>query len=219
MFARKNITKENIEKAELVLVDNGIEASEAQTVLQAIGYALLDTELYPGVGADEANFDELFAELPDSLKGRPVPMQAYAALLKQLSNEFAIYIYDERDVEKGIELEMWTNGGVDMFTFIDFRDDLSEKCNPYRLVELFRKYVDEFEVDEEIHTHMEDQRYRNDFTYEKAVEDFTDYHNTLNGYANKLESTLAELECRLMLTREMCEDAEEFSLRDLRKLV
>ena len=30
-----------------VLIDNGIEADEAQVVLQAIGYALLDTELYP----------------------------------------------------------------------------------------------------------------------------------------------------------------------------
>ena len=33
--------------AEQVLVDNGIERDEADTVLQAIGYALLDTELYP----------------------------------------------------------------------------------------------------------------------------------------------------------------------------
>ena len=33
--------------AERVLIDNGIDPDEAQTVLQAIGYALLDTELYP----------------------------------------------------------------------------------------------------------------------------------------------------------------------------
>lgn len=36
-----------VEAAEKVLVDNGIEKDEASTVLQAIGYALLDTELYP----------------------------------------------------------------------------------------------------------------------------------------------------------------------------
>ena len=35
------------EKAERVLIDNGIEADEAEVVLQAIGYVLLDTELYP----------------------------------------------------------------------------------------------------------------------------------------------------------------------------
>lgn len=38
---------EVIRKAEQVLIDNGIEADEAETVLQAIGYVLLDEELYP----------------------------------------------------------------------------------------------------------------------------------------------------------------------------
>lgn len=41
------ISPEQIQKAEQVLIDNGIEADEAQTVLQAIGYVLLDTALYP----------------------------------------------------------------------------------------------------------------------------------------------------------------------------
>lgn len=41
------IDKETIKKAEQVLIDNGIEPDEADTVLQAIGYVLLDEELYP----------------------------------------------------------------------------------------------------------------------------------------------------------------------------
>lgn len=41
------ITRENIDRAEEVLIDNGIEPDEAVTVLQAIGYTLLDAELYP----------------------------------------------------------------------------------------------------------------------------------------------------------------------------
>ena len=36
-----------IKKAEQILIDNGIETDEAGIVLQAIGYALLDMELYP----------------------------------------------------------------------------------------------------------------------------------------------------------------------------
>ena len=40
------VTNETIKSAEQVLIDNGIEPDEAQTVLQAIGYVLLDTELY-----------------------------------------------------------------------------------------------------------------------------------------------------------------------------
>lgn len=40
-------TAEVIAHAEQCLVDNGIEADEAQVVLQALGYILLDEELYP----------------------------------------------------------------------------------------------------------------------------------------------------------------------------
>ncbi len=42
----KVITREDIRRAEKVLIDNGIEPDEASTVLQAIGYTLLDKELY-----------------------------------------------------------------------------------------------------------------------------------------------------------------------------
>lgn len=41
------ITDIDIKRAEQILIDNGIEPDEAPTVLQAIGYALLDEELYP----------------------------------------------------------------------------------------------------------------------------------------------------------------------------
>ncbi len=47
MVVQKDISPNEIKNAEQVLIDNGIEKHEAQTVLQAIGYTLLDTELYP----------------------------------------------------------------------------------------------------------------------------------------------------------------------------
>ena len=40
------ITKDKIKAAEQVLIDNGIEASEADTVLQAVCYVLLDWDPY-----------------------------------------------------------------------------------------------------------------------------------------------------------------------------
>ena len=40
------ITPQKLRAAEQVLVDNGIEPDEADIVLQAVGYALLDAELY-----------------------------------------------------------------------------------------------------------------------------------------------------------------------------
>lgn len=52
MTARKSlwfeseVTNDKIYQAERCLIDNGIEIDEASTVLQAIGYILLDAELY-----------------------------------------------------------------------------------------------------------------------------------------------------------------------------
>lgn len=41
------ITANSVKAAEKVLADNGIEEDETQSVLQAVGYALADVELYP----------------------------------------------------------------------------------------------------------------------------------------------------------------------------
>lgn len=42
-----DITEQQIVAAEKCLIDNGIDVDEADTVLQAIGYILLDINLYP----------------------------------------------------------------------------------------------------------------------------------------------------------------------------
>lgn len=43
---KTSVDKEDIKMAEQVLIDNGIDADEVDIVLQAVGYALLNTELY-----------------------------------------------------------------------------------------------------------------------------------------------------------------------------
>ena len=42
------VSPDDIAAAEQILIDNGAEKNKARTILQAIGYALLDTELYFG---------------------------------------------------------------------------------------------------------------------------------------------------------------------------
>ena len=39
------LNEDNIKRALQVLIDNGIEKDEADTVLEAIGYVMLDTDL------------------------------------------------------------------------------------------------------------------------------------------------------------------------------
>jgi hypothetical protein len=45
-YVKYNLGESCIKKGEQILVDNGIEEDEAETVLEAIGYALIDTEIY-----------------------------------------------------------------------------------------------------------------------------------------------------------------------------
>ena len=47
-YAEGQINVDQIRSAEQCLIDNGVEPDEVGTVLQALGYILLDTELYPG---------------------------------------------------------------------------------------------------------------------------------------------------------------------------
>ena len=42
-----NVSEEDVVKAQQVLIDNGIDEDEADSVLQALGYTLLGVELYP----------------------------------------------------------------------------------------------------------------------------------------------------------------------------
>ena len=45
----KEIAPAQVNAAMQHLIDNGIEADEASVVLQALGYILIDTELFPEV--------------------------------------------------------------------------------------------------------------------------------------------------------------------------
>jgi hypothetical protein len=47
--AAKEIAPAQVNAAMQCLIDNGIEADEASVVLQALGYILIDTELFPEV--------------------------------------------------------------------------------------------------------------------------------------------------------------------------
>lgn len=47
IFVKAYIGEQERNLAEKVLIDNGIDADEAGIVLQAIGYTLLNAELYP----------------------------------------------------------------------------------------------------------------------------------------------------------------------------
>lgn len=89
-------------------------------------------------------------------------------------NGFDVHLTEEDGVQCA-EVEKWTDGGVDMIMWL----------NPFT-VEEFKSYVNDFDVDEEIDSHRQDDRYRNDFTVSQSLKDFTDFYNHLKDVASKL---------------------------------
>lgn len=68
MKIKAKVTYENIARAMLVLIGQGIDEDDAYEVLQAIGYTLLDAELFPDT-LDCDMLEELIEELKPQILG------------------------------------------------------------------------------------------------------------------------------------------------------
>lgn len=80
---------------------------------------------------------------------------------------FNVFLTHQDNI-KCAEIESWTNRGVNMIIFL----------NPFT-VEEFIDYVNDFDVDEEIDLHRQNEQYKKDFTIRESVTDFEQYFNNL----------------------------------------
>lgn len=79
-----------------------------------------------------------------------------------------------------LELESYTDGGVDMFITI-------EKDNSNNLLEQLRLFVENFDIDEEIDIHRQDTDYRRNFTIRESINDFENLVDYIRDCIGKLE--------------------------------
>ena len=79
-----------------------------------------------------------------------------------------------------IELESWTGGGVDMFITID-------KNSYNTLLEQLKEFVENFDIDEEIDIHREDENYKRNFTIRESINDFENWVDYIRDCISKLE--------------------------------
>ena len=94
--------------------------------------------------------------------------------------DFNVHLF-EQDNQQCAELETWTNGGVNMIiTLMPFN------------IEEFKRYVKNFNVDEEIDLHRQDERYKNAFTIKQSVKDFEDFQKRLKKVKKDLKKILNE---------------------------
>lgn len=95
--------------------------------------------------------------------------------MEYLKEHFKVY-----ESESDFELESWTDGGVDMFIYID-------KESHKKVAEQLREFIDNFDIDDEIDMYRQEKAYRDAFRITESVKDF-------EGYVEFLEDVLYELD-------------------------
>lgn len=111
-------------------------------------------------------------------------LQQCEALLDE--NNIGHSRYEEDGECVGIEMEQWTNGGVDMIHLIDGRD--RDMNDPDWWKDELESIYEAFDVDEEIDINRQGEKYRSAFTYRQSVEDFEDYDKWLKGIAEQAKA-------------------------------
>lgn len=88
-------------------------------------------------------------------------------------NGFNVFL-SKQDKIQCAEIEKWTDGGVDMIIWL----------NPFTVDE-FKSYINDFNIDEVIDLHRQEQLYKDNFTIRQSLKDFTDFHNELKSIFKK----------------------------------
>ena len=94
--------------------------------------------------------------------------------------ELLLELFNINESAYELELESWTNGGVNMFISIDKNSDNN-------LLEQLERFVENFDIDEEIDIHREDENYKRNFTIKESINDFENWVDYIEECISKLE--------------------------------
>ena len=94
--------------------------------------------------------------------------------------ELLLELFNINESAYELELESRTDGGVDMFISIDKNSDSN-------LLEQLERFVENFDIDEEIDIHREDENYKRKFTIRESINDFENWVDYIEECISKLE--------------------------------
>ena len=109
----------------------------------------------------------------------------------------------ENGMISGMEIETWTNGGVDMIHTFYFCDDYQELYDKENVKKQLQELVDNFSVDDEIDMYRQDANYKSNFTISQSLEDFTEYQKKLEDLANNFNTKYHELIYQKFMNNEL----------------
>ena len=94
--------------------------------------------------------------------------------------ELLVKLFNVNESTYALELESWTDGGVNMLIGID-------KDSDYDLLAQLEQFVENFDIDEEIDIHREDENYKRNFTIRESINDFENWVDYIEECISKLE--------------------------------
>lgn len=183
---------------------SSVELWKVSVSCEGISYTL-------GVYSSEGEADEIVKKLKQGSMQR----EAIKRIFRELRKSYGLCPYEEDGKECGFEFEDWTPNGVDMPAFADLRGKSAH--DPYCIVDELESYAEDFDVDEEVRTHMEADDFRKAFSYLEAAEEFTNWKEILQETATIAKETLAAFAEESGLRREDCVEIGAIRFTDILK--
>lgn len=103
------------------------------------------------------------------------------------ANSISVFMYEEDYQLCGYELDTYTECGVNMNIFLDFRGEEEKVLLPSAFCEKFIRYINDIDIDEEIDLHRQMRNYKDTFTIRESVKDFESWLEGLKDLHQKLQ--------------------------------
>ena len=159
-------------------------------------------------------------EIDNSIKIDELSTKKYISTRKQdiiLDNiiktiesfNYSVNLIHENGMISGMELETWTNGGVNMVHTCFFYDDFQDLYDKNKVQKQFQEIVNNFSIDEEVDFHRQDENYKEMFTIKQSLKDFTEYQKRLEDLAKNFTAKYEELLYKKIINDELGKEGEE----------
>lgn len=141
--------------------------------------------------------DEI-TELEDLENGKYIPTQKEKIILNNIietleSFGFDVNVLSENGMDNGLEIEMWTNGGVDMIHTIYFFENYQDLYNVEKVDKEIQSLYENFSIDDEIDIYRQNESYKQHFTIRDSLEDFENYDKKLEELSENFLNKYHEL--------------------------
>lgn len=115
-------------------------------------------------------------------------------IIKTLESfNYNVSLLYENGMVNCLEIETWSNSGVDMIHTFYFPNNFQDIYDKNNINKQLQEILDNFSIDDEIDLHRQDKRYKDNFTIQESLNDFTEYQSKLEDLAKNFISKYHEM--------------------------